>query len=65
MPCDVHVHVHLPAYFADQKDGGSPCGYVDGVATDNFGVYQYAYDLFESAGAPVVYTPGDNEWTDW
>lgn len=48
-----------------EQDGGSPCGYVNGTAMDTYGVYSYAYNLFESAAAPVIYTPGDNEWTDW
>lgn len=62
MPACVPPHVIPPAGL---QDGGSPCGFVDGKATDNFGIFQYIYDLFDSAKAPVIYTPGDNEWTDW
>ena len=39
----------------DIKDGSSPC-------TDD--QYTAAIDLFNTLKAPVVYVPGDNEWTD-
>lgn len=39
----------------DIKDGSSQC-------TDD--VYTSAIDLFNTFTAPVVYIPGDNEWTD-
>jgi len=39
----------------DLKDGKSEC--VDAVYTD-------AIALFDSLKAPVIYVPGDNEWTD-
>jgi hypothetical protein len=39
----------------DVKDGDSPC-------TD--AVYGEAVDRFNQLAAPVIYVPGDNEWTD-
>ena len=42
-------------YDGDTKDGSSQC-------TDD--VYRSAIALFDSFTAPVVYVPGDNEWTD-
>lgn len=42
-------------YDGDIKDGSSQC-------TDD--IYTAAISLFNSLKAPVVYVPGDNEWTD-
>ncbi len=42
-------------YDGDIKDGSSAC-------TDN--VYTEALTMFASLAKPVVYIPGDNEWTD-
>lgn len=42
-------------YDGDIKDGSSQC--TDGVFTD-------ALSMFASMTKPVVYVPGDNEWTD-
>jgi len=42
-------------YDGDIKDGSSKC-------TDD--VYTWAVDYFNSFKAPLVYLPGDNEWTD-
>ncbi len=42
-------------YDGDIKDGSSQC-------TDN--IYAEAIALFNSLKSPVVYVPGDNEWTD-
>lgn len=42
-------------YDGDIKDGSSQC-------TDN--IYTDAIALFNSLKSPVVYVPGDNEWTD-
>ena len=42
-------------YDGDIKDGSSQC-------TDN--IYADAIALFNSLKSPVVYIPGDNEWTD-
>jgi hypothetical protein len=43
--------VHL----GDIKSGGTPC-------TD--AAYRTVLDLLERSGSPLIYTPGDNEWTD-
>ena len=42
-------------YDGDIKDGSSKC-------TDD--VYTWAVDYFNTFKAPMVYVPGDNEWTD-
>ena len=42
-------------YDGDIKDGSSKC-------TDD--IYEDAIKMFDSLKAPVVYVPGDNEWTD-
>jgi hypothetical protein len=42
-------------YDGDIKDGSSKC-------TDD--VYEAAIEMFNQFKAPVVYIPGDNEWTD-
>jgi hypothetical protein len=42
-------------YDGDIKDGSSEC--TDAVYTD-------AIAMFDSLKAPVIYVPGDNEWTD-
>lgn len=48
-------NIAFSLYDGDIKDGSSKC-------TDN--VFTDAADLFNSLKAPVVYVPGDNEWTD-
>jgi hypothetical protein len=52
----------------DIKNGSEPC-YADGAAQapadpGHPDVYKYALNLFDQFRAPVVYVPGDNEWTD-
>jgi hypothetical protein len=42
-------------YDGDIKDGSSVC---------SDGIYREALDMFASLRKPVVYVPGDNEWTD-
>ena len=42
-------------YDGDIKDGSSEC-------TDD--VYTDAVAMFDSLNKPVIYVPGDNEWTD-
>ncbi|WP_199908113.1 hypothetical protein [Celeribacter baekdonensis] len=42
-------------YDGDIKDGSSEC--TDAIYTD-------AITMFDSLSAPVIYVPGDNEWTD-
>ena len=46
---DVTIHV------GDIKGGGSPC-------TD--ALFAQQRDYMDSVAGPLVYTPGDNEWTD-
>lgn len=46
---DVTIHV------GDIKGGGSPC--VDSL-------FEQQRDYMDSVAGPLVYTPGDNEWTD-
>ena len=47
--------IDLSLYDGDIKDGSSEC--TDGVYTD-------ALTMFNTLKKPVVYVPGDNEWTD-
>lgn len=47
--------IDFSIYAGDIKDGSSPC-------TDE--VYTDALSMFGSMVKPVVYVPGDNEWTD-
>ncbi len=47
---DVTIHV------GDIKGGGSPC-------TD--ALFEEQRDYMDSVAGPLVYTPGDNEWTDY
>lgn len=42
-------------YDGDIKDGSSKC-------TDD--IYQTAITMFNTMAKPLVYVPGDNEWTD-
>lgn len=48
-------HVRLALHLGDIKSGSTPC-------TDER--FAAALATFESFKDPVVYTPGDNEWTD-
>jgi len=47
--------IDFTIYVGDIKDGSSQC-------TDD--VYTNTISMFESMAKPVVYIPGDNEWTD-
>jgi hypothetical protein len=47
--------IDFSIFVGDIKDGSSKC-------TDD--VYTNAIQLFDSMSRPVVYIPGDNEWTD-
>jgi hypothetical protein len=47
--------IALSLYDGDIKDGSSKC-------TDD--VYTDAIQMFDSLRVPLVYVPGDNEWTD-
>ena len=48
-------NIAFSIYDGDIKDGGSKC-------TDD--IYQSALGMFGQMKKPVVYVPGDNEWTD-
>ncbi len=48
-------HVKFSIFDGDLKDGSSVC---------DDGQYYSAIDRFNSFTAPMVYVPGDNEWTD-
>jgi len=48
-------HVRGVVHVGDIKNGSTPC------TDERFAAVHAAFDRFED---PVVYTPGDNEWTD-
>ena len=50
-----HSDIAFSIYDGDIKDGSSECTDV---------VYALALTMFGALKKPVVYTPGDNEWTD-
>lgn len=49
------ANIAFSIYDGDIKDGSSQC-------TDN--IYTEALGMFNSMVKPIVYVPGDNEWTD-
>ncbi|MEP7295958.1 MAG: metallophosphoesterase [Burkholderiales bacterium] len=58
---DVVLHV------GDIHSGSQPCtsaGILPTIATADPGWNQRVYFQFQQFNAPMVYTPGDNEWTD-
>ncbi|QID19146.1 hypothetical protein G3580_16880 [Nitrogeniibacter mangrovi] len=58
---DAVIHV------GDIHAGGQPCtsaGILPTIATADPGWSLAVYNRFQQFNAPVVYTPGDNEWTD-
>ncbi len=60
---DVDVVVHV----GDIHSGSQPCtsaGILPPISTSNPGWSQAVFNRFQQFNAPVVYTPGDNEWTD-
>lgn len=60
---DVRRVIHV----GDIHSGSMPCTSADilpPIATSNPGWNQKVYFQFQQFDAPVVYTPGDNEWTD-
>lgn len=60
---DVSLVMHL----GDIHSGSMPCtgaGYVPPLPTSNPGWNQAVFHAFQQFRAPVVYTPGDNEWAD-
>jgi hypothetical protein len=59
--------VSLVLHVGDIHSGSMPCtsaGILPPISTSNPGWNQSVYYQFQQFKAPVVYTPGDNEWTD-
>jgi calcineurin-like phosphoesterase family protein len=59
--------VRLVLHVGDIHAGTQPCtgaGLVPPPTTSAPGYNQAVFELFEQFKDPVVYTPGDNEWTD-
>ncbi len=65
---DMNSHdLAFSIFDGDIKNGGEPCyADIDGSAqkAGQPDVYKYALNLFNQFRDPVVYVPGDNEWTD-
>jgi hypothetical protein len=60
---DVSLVIHV----GDIHSGSMPCtsaGILPPLSTSNPGWNQAVYYQFQQFNDPVVYTPGDNEWTD-
>jgi hypothetical protein len=60
---DVRAVIHV----GDIHSGSMACtsaGILPPIPTSNPGWNQKVYSQFQQFNAPVVYTPGDNEWTD-
>jgi hypothetical protein len=54
-------------HIGDIHSGSQPCtsaGILPPIAASNPGWNQAVFQRFQQFRAPVVYTPGDNEWTD-
>jgi len=54
-------------HVGDIHSGSMPCtsaGILPTLSTANPGWNQNVFHAFQAFEAPVVYTPGDNEWTD-
>jgi hypothetical protein len=49
------LHPDFAVHVGDIKSGGTPC-------TEQ--AFQTVLDIFQNSEAPLIYTPGDNEWTD-
>ena len=61
------ANVSLVLHVGDIHSGGMPCTSADilpALAGANPGWNQKIYARFQQFEKPVVYTPGDNEWTD-
>jgi hypothetical protein len=59
--------IALVLHVGDIHSGSQPCtsaGIVPPIATSNPGWNQAVFQQFQKFRPPVVYTPGDNEWTD-
>ena len=49
------LHPDFAVHVGDIKSGGTPC-------TEQ--AFQTVLDIFQNSEPPLIYTPGDNEWTD-
>jgi len=59
--------VSLVIHVGDIHSGSMPCtsaGILPPIASSNPGWNQSIYAVFQQFKAPMIYTPGDNEWTD-
>ncbi|RDK05015.1 hypothetical protein [Cupriavidus lacunae] len=59
--------VSLVIHVGDIHSGSMPCtsaGILPPITTSNPGWNQGIYAAFQQFKAPMIYTPGDNEWTD-
>lgn len=59
--------VRAVIHVGDIHSGSQPCtsaGILPPIATSNPGWNQAVFEVFQRFDAPLVYTPGDNEWTD-
>ena len=59
--------VRLVIHVGDVHSGSQPCtsaGILPPIATSNPGWNQAVFQRFQQVRVPLVYTPGDNEWTD-
>lgn len=59
--------VSLVMHVGDIHSGGMPCtsaGILPPIATSDPGWNQQVYYRFQQFASPLVYTPGDNEWSD-
>ena len=59
--------VRAVIHVGDIHSGSMPCtsaGILPPIATSNPGWNQAVFQVFQRFAAPLVYTPGDNEWTD-
>jgi hypothetical protein len=59
--------VSLVLHVGDIHSGSMPCtsaGILPPIPSSNPGWNQGVFSAFQKFHAPVVYTPGDNEWTD-
>jgi Calcineurin-like phosphoesterase len=59
--------VSLVVHVGDVHSGSMACtsaGILPPISTSNPGWNQQVFNVFEQFKMPVVYTPGDNEWTD-
>jgi hypothetical protein len=59
--------VRAVIHVGDIHSGSQPCtsaGKLPPISTSNPGWNQAVFQVFQRFNAPLVYTPGDNEWTD-